>query len=104
MTSFTVNSLHICWNLDVTFTLCQTRSHGAFRGSVPKFSCAQKFVLNIYLNKNKNLAPYQFCPPNLATGLFYASLYFQNCGILSVLTSEFANVSDFSPHIIFAVS
>jgi len=22
------NSLHICWNLDVTFTLCQARSHG----------------------------------------------------------------------------
>jgi len=49
MTSFTVNSLHICWNLDVTFTLCQTRSHGAFRGSVPKFSCAQKFETYILI-------------------------------------------------------
>jgi len=59
----TVNSLHICWNLDVTFTLSQARSHGVFRGSVPKFFCApqillclEKFVLNIHLNKNKNLA------------------------------------------------
>jgi len=38
----TISSLHICWNLHVTFTLCQARSHGAFKGSVPKFCCAQK--------------------------------------------------------------
>jgi len=28
----------------------------------------------------------------------------QTCGILTVLTSESANISDFSPHIIFAIS
>jgi len=28
----TVNSPHICWNLDVTFTLCQPRSHGGIQG------------------------------------------------------------------------
>jgi len=38
-----------------------------------------------------------------AHGLLYVSLHFQTCGILTVLTSESANVSDFSPHIIFAV-
>jgi len=43
-------------------------------------------------------------PQNLATGLLYASLYFQTCSILAVLTSVSANVSDCSPHIIFAVS
>jgi len=32
----------------------------------------------------------------------YASLHFQTCGILTVLTSESARVSDFSPHVIFA--
>jgi len=42
-----------------------------------------------------------FKPQNLPTGLLYASLHFQTCGIL---TSETANLSDFSPHIIFAVS
>jgi len=42
---------------------------------------------------------YQPCSKlqNLATGLLYASLYFQTCGIL---TSESANVSDFS-HVSF---
>jgi len=34
----------------------------------------------------------------------YASLHFQTCGIQTVLTSESARVSDFSPHVIFAVS
>jgi len=33
----------------------------------------------------------------------YASLHFQTCGILTVLTSESARVSDFSPHVFFAV-
>ena len=33
-TIFTVNSLHICWNLYVTFTLCQARSHGGIQGAV----------------------------------------------------------------------
>jgi len=33
----------------------------------------------------------------------YASLHFQTCGILTVVTSEFARVSDFSPHAIFAL-
>ena len=28
ITISTVNSLHIWWNLDVTLTLCQARSHG----------------------------------------------------------------------------
>jgi len=39
-----------------------------------------------------------------ARSLFYVTLHFQTCGILTVLTSEFANASNFSPHIIFAVS
>jgi len=34
---------------------------------------------------------------------FYASPHFQTCGILTVMTSESARVSDFSPHVIFAV-
>jgi len=43
-----------------------------------------------------------FKPQNrLPTDLLYARLHFQTCGNL---TSESANVSDFSPHIIFAVS
>jgi len=86
---------------------------GAFRGSVPKLLCApeivlcpEKFFLNIYHNKNKNLPPQQFIlpskPQNLATGLLYTSLHFQICGILTALESE--NVSDFRPHTIFAVS
>jgi len=33
----------------------------------------------------------------------YASLHFQTWGILTVMTSESARVSDFSPHVIFAV-
>jgi len=37
----TVNSLHICWNLDATFIYVRPVAMGAFRGSVPKFSCAQ---------------------------------------------------------------
>jgi len=43
-------------------------------------------------------------PQNLATGLLYASLHFQTCGILTVLTSESANVNDFNQHIIFEVT
>jgi len=43
-------------------------------------------------NKNKNHLFW--------TGLLYASLHVQTCGILTVLTSESANVSDFSQHII----
>jgi len=58
--------------------------------------------------KTKILPPTSFFllskPQNLATGLLDASLYFQTYSILTVLTSESANVSDFSPHIIFAVS
>jgi len=80
----TVNSLHICWNLDVTFILCQVHSHGDIQGQCPKFFVPRK----VY-----------FFPQNLATGLLYASLHFQTCGILI----ESANVSDFSPHSIFAV-
>ena len=33
----------------------------------------------------------------------YASLHFQTYGILTVMTSESATVSDLSPHAIFAV-
>jgi len=33
----------------------------------------------------------------------YASPHFQTCGILTVMTSESARVSDFSPHVIFAI-
>jgi len=33
----------------------------------------------------------------------YANLHFQTCGILTVMTSESARVSDFSPHVFFAV-
>jgi len=36
----TVNNLLICWNLDVTFTLCQVRSHGDIQGQLPKIFCA----------------------------------------------------------------
>jgi len=88
---------------------------GAFRGSVLKYFCApqillcsEKFALNKHCNKNKNLFPQQFIlpskPQNLATGLLHASLLFLICGILTVLSVESANISDFSPHIIFAVS
>ena len=31
----TVNSLHIFWNLDVTFILCQARSHGGIQWQCP---------------------------------------------------------------------
>jgi len=34
----------------------------------------------------------------------YTSPHFQTCGILTVMTSESARVSDFSPHVIFAVT
>jgi len=33
----------------------------------------------------------------------YASLHFRTCGIVTVMTSESARVSDFSTHVIFAV-
>jgi len=33
----------------------------------------------------------------------YAHPHIQTCGILTVMTSESARVSDFSPHVIFAV-
>jgi len=33
----------------------------------------------------------------------YTSLHFQTYGILTVMTSESARVSNFSPHVIFAV-
>jgi len=55
------------------------------------FSCPQQFVL-----------PSK--PQKLATGLLYASLHFETCGFLTVFTSESANASNFSPHMIFAVS
>jgi len=29
----TVNSLHICWNLNVTFTLCQAYSHVSYKSA-----------------------------------------------------------------------
>jgi len=35
--------------------------------------------------------------------LLYASPHFQTYGILTVITSESARISDFSPHVIFAV-
>jgi len=44
----TVNNLHICWNLDVNFTLCQARSHGGIQEQCPsiflcpQWCCAQK--------------------------------------------------------------
>jgi len=67
-TTITINNQHICWNyLDVTFTLCQARSHGNIQGRavslnsfVPtKFSCSQKslFKRSLYHNNNKNLLP-----------------------------------------------
>ena len=37
----TVNSLHICWNLDVTYFV-PSLAMGAFRSSAPKVCCAQK--------------------------------------------------------------
>jgi len=33
----------------------------------------------------------------------YANLHSQTCGILRVMTFEFARVSDFSPHVVFAI-
>jgi len=33
----------------------------------------------------------------------YASLHFQSCGILTVMTSESASVSNFKPNVIFVV-
>jgi len=41
-----------------------------------------------------------FWPSNQATNVLYASLHLHTCGILTVLTSESANVIDFSLHII----
>ena len=35
--------------------------------------------------------------------LLYASLHFQTCSILTAITSESTRVSNFSPHVIFAV-
>jgi len=43
-------------------------------------------------------------PQKLATGLLYDSQHSQNFGILTVLTSESAKVSDFSPHVMFAAN
>jgi len=52
------NSLYICWNLDVTFTLCQARSHGSIQGKCPKFFCAQKIFFQTYtVIKTKILPP-----------------------------------------------
>jgi len=34
----------------------------------------------------------------------YASSYFQICGILTVLTSDCASITEFTPHVIFSVS
>jgi len=79
--------LHICWNLDVTFTLCLARSH---RGSAPQLSVLKNFVSNIIKrkilippNKQTILHPK---PLKLTIGLLYASLHFQTCGILTVLS------------------
>jgi len=30
-----IYSLYICWSIDVTFTLCQARSHGSIQGQCP---------------------------------------------------------------------
>jgi len=83
---------------------------GVLRSSVLNlFLCPKKFVLNTHCNKNKYPAPItvyfalQTLKPGYHTGLVYASLHFQTCGILAVLTSESTNVSDISPHIIVAV-
>jgi len=47
--------------------------------------------------KTKILAPYQFIfpskPENLATGLLYASLHFQTCSILTVLSLQMLVIS-----------
>jgi len=88
----TVNGLHICWNLDVSFTLCLACSHGGIQAQFPFIFVPRKVC---FLPPNS-----LFCSPNPETWL-QTSLHFQTCGIL---TSESANVSDFSPHIIFAVS
>jgi len=76
---------------------------GAFKGSAPKFCCASKFVSNIYCNKHKNLSPLKvyFILQNLKSWLqacFMLAYTFKLGGILIVLTSESANVSNFSPH------
>ena len=82
------------------------------RGSAPKFFNPPNFVMPRKVCF-KHIPPWKqkfcplnslFCPQNLATGLLYASLDLQTSGILTVLTSRSANVSDFSQHIIFAVS
>jgi len=51
-----------------------------------------------HITKTKILPPNNK-PRNLATSLLYASIQFQTSD-----SSESANVSNFSPHIIFAVS
>ena len=33
----------------------------------------------------------------------YASMHFQTCGIIPVMTSQSARVNDFSSHVVFAV-
>jgi len=42
----TVTSLHICWNLDVTVTLLQARSHEGIQGNVPEFYCLPQILLS----------------------------------------------------------
>jgi len=89
---------------------------GAFRYSVPNFfvppkvCCAQKswFCVFVSRNKNKNLVPLtdffalQTSKPVYRPALCQPTL--SNLWHSKVLISESANVSDFSPHIIFAVS
>ena len=55
----TVNSrsLYICWNLDVTFTLCQVRSHGDIQGQCPKFFGPRKVCFKHTVIKTNILFP-----------------------------------------------
>jgi len=68
--------------------------------------CPDKFVLNIYHTKNKNLAPltvyfaFQTLKPGYCPALCLPTLL----NLQHFNSSESATVSDFSPHIIFAVS
>ena len=64
----------------------------------------EKFVLNKYCNKSKNLAPltvyFALQTSNPGHRLALCQLTLSNLWHSEVLTSESANVSDFSPHII----
>ena len=86
---------------------CARELFSGSNGSASLVDCTQKknFFLNIYHKKNKNLAPLivYFALKTQLQACFMSAAYTLKLVAL-VLTSKSANVSDFSPNIIFAVS